>query len=141
GFDRPATIIKDAQRHGLRILPIDIARSQWLCTIEQGAGARPVVRLGLRYVRGLREAAARAIARAREERPFASIHDLARRVGLERDELTTLAAVGARAPLGATRRASLCEAPLLGPGRLCEQPRGSGSPLAEVTGGERRVDD
>src|SRR5437879_2036589 len=125
GFYHPATIIKDAQRHGLRILPIDIARSQWLCTIEQGAGARPVVRLGLRYVRGLREAAARAIVRAREERPFASIHDLARRAGLERDELTTLAAVGALAPLGATRRASLWKAALLDPGRLFEQPRGS----------------
>jgi len=141
GFYHPATIIKDAQRHGLRILPIDIARSQWLCTIEQGAGARPVVRLGLRYVRGLREAAARAIVRAREERPFASIHDLARRVGLERDELTTLAAVGALAPLGATRRASLWEAALLDPGRLFEPPRGSGSPLAEMTEGERLVAD
>src|SRR5438445_490268 len=141
GFYHPATIVKDAQRHGLRILPVDIARSQWLCTIEQGAGARPVVRLGLRYVRGLREAAARAIVRAREERPFASIHDLARRVGLERDELTTLAAVGALAPLGATRRASLWEAALLDPGRLFEPPRGSGSPLAEMTEGERLVAD
>ena len=141
GFYHPATIVKDAQRHGLRILPIDIARSQWLCTIEQGAGARPVVRLGLRYVRGLREAAARAIVRAREERPFASIHDLARRAGLERDELTTLAAVGALAPLGATRRASLWEAALLDPGRLFEPPRGSGSPLAEMTEGERLVAD
>src|SRR5437667_457674 len=141
GFYHPATIIKDAQRHGLRILPIDIARSQWLCTIEQGAGARPVVRLGLRSVRGLRQAAARAIVRAREERPFASIHDLARRVGLERDELTTLAATGALAPLGATRRASLWEAALLDPGRLFEPPRGSGSPLAEMTEGERLVAD
>src|SRR6059036_272689 len=141
GFYHPATIVKDAQRHGLRILPIDIARSQWLCTIEQSAGARPVVRLGLRYVRGLRETAARAIVRAREERPFASIHDLARRVGLERDELTTLAAVGALAPLGATRRASLWEAALLDPGRLFEPPRGSGSPLAEMTEGERLVAD
>src|SRR5213596_3536261 len=131
GFYHPATIVKDAQRHGLRILPVDITRSRWLCTIEQGAGARavarphpagstgsialmpdqscgqPAVRLGLRYVRGLREAAARAIVRAREAQPFASIHDLARRAGLARDELATLAAVGVVAPLGRTRRASL----------------------------------
>src|SRR2546427_5148952 len=40
GFYHPATIVKDAQRHGLRILPVDITRSRWLCTIEQGAGAR-----------------------------------------------------------------------------------------------------
>src|SRR2546426_889637 len=148
GFYHPATIIKDAQRHGLRILPIDIARSQWLCTVQPGEGRGPspgcishAVRLGLRYVRGLREAAARAIVRAREERPFASVHDLARRVGLERDELTTLAAVGALASLGATRRASLWEAALLDPGRLFEPPRGSGSPLAEMTEGERLVAD
>src|SRR5437773_1166843 len=60
GFYHPATIIKDAQRHGLRILPIDIARSQWLCTVQPGEGRGPspgcishAVRLGLRYVRGL----------------------------------------------------------------------------------------
>src|SRR2546425_6502477 len=165
GFYHPATIVKDAQRHGLRILPVDITRSRWLCTIEQGAGARtvarphpagstgsialmpdqscgqPAVRLGLRYVRGLREAAARAIVRAREAQPFASIHDLARRAGLARDELATLAAVGGVAPLGRTRRASLWEAALRDPGELFEPPRGSESPLAEMTEGERLVAD
>src|SRR6059036_1691067 len=57
GFYHPATIVKDAQRHGLRILPIDIARSQWLCTVQPGEGRGPspgcishAVRLGLRYV-------------------------------------------------------------------------------------------
>src|SRR5437016_7518567 len=165
GFYHPATIVKDAQRHGLRILPVDITRSRWLCTIEQGAGARavarphpagstgsialmpdqscgqPAVRLGLRYVRGLREAAARAIVRAREAQPFASIHDLARRAGLARDGLATLAAVGVVAPLGRTRRASLWEAALRDPGELFEPPRGSESPLAEMTEGERLVAD
>src|SRR5207302_5099693 len=34
GFYHPATIVKDAQRHGLKVLPIDVAISQWLCTIE-----------------------------------------------------------------------------------------------------------
>src|SRR2546422_312002 len=55
GFYHPATIVKDAQRHGLRILPVDITRSAWLCTVEDGA-----VRLGLNYVQGLRERAGRA---------------------------------------------------------------------------------
>src|SRR2546426_1149139 len=165
GFYHPATIVKDAQRHGLRILPVDITRSRWLCTIEQGAGARavarphpagstgsialmpdqscgqPAVRLGLRYVRGLREAAARAIVRAREAQPFASIHDLARRAALARDELATLAAGRGVAALGGTRRASLWEAALRDPGELFEPPRGSESPLAEMTAGERLVAD
>src|SRR5947199_5405220 len=58
GFYHPATIVKDAQRHGLRILPVDITRSQWLCTIEPDGRGGHAVRLGLRYVRGPREASA-----------------------------------------------------------------------------------
>src|SRR6058998_3308752 len=141
GFYHPATIVKDAQRHGLRIVPVDVTRSQWLCAIEPDGRGGHAVRLGLRYVRGLRESAARAIVRAREERSFASIHDLARRAGLARDELTTLAAIGALAPLGRTRRASLWEAALQDPGELFAPPRGSGNPLAEMTEGERLVAD
>ncbi|HXU39328.1 MAG TPA: error-prone DNA polymerase [Blastocatellia bacterium] len=38
GFYHPATIIKDAQRHGLKINPIDVTRSDWLCTLEEVAG-------------------------------------------------------------------------------------------------------
>src|SRR6058998_1531048 len=141
GFYHPATIVKDAQRHCLRILPVDVTRSQWLCAIEPDGRGGHAVRLGLRYVRGLRESAARAIVAAREERSFAAIHDLARRAGLARDELTTLAAIGALAPLGRTRRASLWEAALQDPGELFAPPRGSGSPLAEMTEGERLVAD
>src|SRR2546426_3611492 len=52
GFYHPATIVNDARRHGLRILPIDVTRSDWLCTVEEDASAgvsvRWVLRLGLR---------------------------------------------------------------------------------------------
>jgi error-prone DNA polymerase len=131
GFYSPATIVKDAQRHGLKMLPVDVMRSEWLCTLEvvpsteyrvpsktlviptperkRGAeesrhsvlGTRysqlaPALRLGLRYVRGLREEAAQALVRERMLAPFASIHDLTRRVPeLRKDELTTLAEIGA----------------------------------------------
>src|SRR5207237_8304642 len=54
GFYQPATLIKDAQRHGLKFKPIDVARSQWECTIEETSGDL-VVRIGLRCVKGLRE--------------------------------------------------------------------------------------
>ena len=40
GFYQPATIITDAQRHGLKINPIDITCSDWECTIEEGVGDR-----------------------------------------------------------------------------------------------------
>src|SRR5256884_2357266 len=118
----------------------DWSSDVWSSDLDQSCGGH-AVRLGLRYVRGLREAAARAIVRAREAQPFTSIHDLARRVGLARDELATLAAIGALAPLGRTRRASLWEAALQDPGELFAPPRGSGSPLAEMTEGERLVAD
>ncbi|MGH7393143.1 MAG: DNA polymerase III subunit alpha, partial [Candidatus Rokuibacteriota bacterium] len=102
GFYHAATIVKDAQRHALRILPVDVTRSDWPCTVEQGR-----VRLGLRYVKGLRERAGRAIVASRAARPFTSAADVAARAGLARDELTALAAIGALAPLGGTRRGNV----------------------------------
>src|SRR5207253_2168035 len=53
GFYHPATVVKDAQRHGVEVRPIDVPRSDWKCTLEDGA-----LRLGLRYVLGLRAEAA-----------------------------------------------------------------------------------
>ena len=108
GFYSPATIVKDAQRHGLKMLPVDVTCSEWMCTLETvvsgqwpvasktTAGGTPALRLGLRYVRGLREEDAQALVRERSLAPFASIHDLTRRVPkLRKDELTTLAEIGA----------------------------------------------
>ncbi|MFI5088333.1 MAG: hypothetical protein ACHP7I_08065, partial [Terriglobales bacterium] len=178
GFYHPSTIVKDAQRHGLKVKPVDVTRSEWLCTMERsmvdglrstavtpgGAGLQPCIRddtrlaalaaeglrcsgyqvpqglkpetfladnrtaeaarhpveagdrsaidqrpstndfcirLGLRYVRGLREDAARALVRERQQRPFESITDVARRVPeLRRTELETLAAIGALNAIG-----------------------------------------
>jgi error-prone DNA polymerase len=114
GFYSPATIVKDAQRHGLKILPIDVMRSEWECTLEEAFSSQPsalsqvvgrsslvvgnniALRLGLRYVRGLHEETGLAIAEKRKNSPFATIHDLVRRVpGLQKNELHTLAEIGA----------------------------------------------
>jgi error-prone DNA polymerase len=97
GFYHPSTIVKDAQRHGLKMLPMDVTRSDWKCTLEPSAiSHQPSVRLGLKYARGLREPAGQALVRERSLAPFASIQDLARRVPeLRKDELTTLAEIGA----------------------------------------------
>src|SRR5437867_4083894 len=140
GFYHPATIVKDAQRHGLRILPIDVTRSQWLCSIEPSATGL-AMRMGLRYVKGLRERVGRAIVDAREARAFSSIHDLARRAQLDRDELGTLAAIGALAPLGGTRRTNLWAAAVPHPGPLFADPPREPSPLAEMTDVERLAAD
>ncbi|HEY7541080.1 MAG TPA: DNA polymerase III subunit alpha, partial [Methylomirabilota bacterium] len=141
GFYHPATIVKDAQRHGLRILPIDVTRSQWLCTIDPTERAGLAMRMGLRYVRGLRERAGHAIVEARGARAFGSIHDLACRAQLDRDELETLAAIGALATLGGTRRTNLWAAATPHPGPLFADPPREASPLPEMTDVERLAAD
>jgi error-prone DNA polymerase len=124
GFYQPFTIIKDAQRHGLKVKPVDVTRSNWECTIEEeGVGnwvlgvenkevgneagsdelhpkpnTQPplALRLGLLCVKGLREEAGRAIELERTQYPFTSLDDLHNRVPeLRKDELRKLAAVGA----------------------------------------------
>src|SRR6266403_2034563 len=95
GFYQPATLIKDAQRHGLKFKPIDITRSQWLCTIEESAEGL-LVRIGLRYVKGLRKETVLQILAQRNSQPFTSIEDLKQRVPhLQKDEMRVLASIGA----------------------------------------------
>ncbi len=166
GFYSPAILIKDAQRHGLRVLPVDVTISAWDCTMEfggadplvcgrppgrpvgrkadegvgRGPGGPPHLRLGLRYARGLREDAARAILRAR---PFTSIDDLALRAPeLRKDEINRLAEIGAlnsldrihrRGALWQTQRAVLPVGPLLAP----LEETGATSPLAPMNTEER----
>jgi error-prone DNA polymerase len=123
GFYHPATLVKDAQRRGIRFQPIDAQVSGWDCTVE----ADGAIRLGLRYVSGLRQEIGRAIASAhpanlkvrtttgvvkgaREGTRFASLDDLVSRTGLRRDELVTLADVGALNAFGYDRRSALWQA-------------------------------
>ncbi len=161
GFYHPSTLVKDAQRRGVRFHPIDVQVSDWDCTVE----ADGAIRLGLRYVRGLREQAGRAIchshqpsaishdgrqgsAKASAERVvcpkcgcddqsmlervdehrsfcnncshdwtprhraprFTSLDELVARTGLRRDEVVTLADVGALNVFGYDRRSALWQA-------------------------------
>lgn len=95
GFYSPDTIVKDAQRHGLKVKPIDITCSDWNCTLENHAG-KIIVRLGLRYVRGLKQSAAKVLLSERRQRPFTSTENLARRVPeLNKAALSMLASIGA----------------------------------------------
>jgi error-prone DNA polymerase len=95
GFYSPATLVKDAQRHGLKVRPIDVTRSKWDCSLEESDG-KIVMRIGLRYVRGLQQIAAECLVKAREQRQFGSIEELARRVPeLSRANLRMLAQIGA----------------------------------------------
>ena len=139
GFYSPAVLIKDAQRHGLRVLPAHVNASHWTCTIEDKA-----LRLGLRCVRGLRALTGEAIAAAK---PFRDIDELARRTpGIRKNELDMLASVGALNGIDAQhRRDALWKAGRAGRvvGTLLEtvpetQPE---SPLAVMTTAERLTAD
>jgi error-prone DNA polymerase len=88
GFYAPATIVKDAERHGIRMRPVCAATSEWKCTIESDE----VVRLGFCIVNGLREEHAEELVR---QRPFTSLADLKRRTSLTKEELRRLAEIGA----------------------------------------------
>jgi error-prone DNA polymerase len=100
GFYSALTLIKDAQRHGLHFLPVDVVRSDWPCTIEE-RNAELTVRLGFNYVKGFRQQTAEAIVAVRAASPFESIDDLQRRVPqLSRSDMTALADLGALNELG-----------------------------------------
>jgi error-prone DNA polymerase len=151
GFYHPATLVKDAQRRGVRFHPIDVQQSDWLCRVEEDGA----IRLGLMYVNGLRKDVGQAMAAfdrtkmltppllctkcgaddesmievvkdTREARTyfcnvcshdwtvqlrpagrFRSIEDVVQRTGLRRDELTTLADIGALNAFTNERRSAL----------------------------------
>ncbi|MBM3775345.1 MAG: DNA polymerase III subunit alpha, partial [Acidobacteria bacterium] len=168
GFYHPSILVKDAQRHGLRVLPVEVAHSDWDCTVEplllpplseravEGTAARPAaggkpmrngkhlcLRLGLRYVKGLREQTARALLGERAAAAFTGIDELARRVPeLRKDELSMLAEIGAlnslqqlnrRDALWQIERAARPAGPLL----ESLPPATLASPLAPMTPTER----
>jgi error-prone DNA polymerase len=159
GFYHPATLVKDAQRRGVRFAPVDVQLSNWDCLVEEDG----TVRIGLRYVTGMREQVGRAIENVQSPvarrpssihshqsrsggfldppaltcpkcrcddpslvengfcnqcahqwtvsptrpRRFQTVEDLVRRVGLRRDEVTTLAEIGALNSFGLDRRSAL----------------------------------
>jgi error-prone DNA polymerase len=150
GFYSPATLVKDAQRHGQRFRPVDILRSDYNCTIETDGKAK-YVRLGFNYVRGLNAAAAQKIEEERKREHFMGMRDLVRRVPeLRKDEIAALAELGALNALPKDkadrhRRGALWQAQLaLQPvGELLEPAAEDGvaSPLQPMTDGQRTYAD
>jgi error-prone DNA polymerase len=112
GFYSPSQLVQDARRHQVQVRPVDVTLSRWDCTLEPLASElagpfgleQPAVRLGLRLVAQLSEAAAQRIEQARRLAPFESVEDLARRAELGRRDLDALAAADALAPLAGHRR-------------------------------------
>jgi error-prone DNA polymerase len=129
GFYSPGTLIEDARRHGVAMLPVDVTRSLYDCTLEARPDGAPMVRLGLRMVKGLGARAREKLESAlREGGSFQSIGDLIERSRLDRRALRALADAGALdslvvdEPVRRRRRAAVW--------RMLEEFRGEGGPLA-----------
>jgi error-prone DNA polymerase len=103
GFYTPATIVKDAQRHGTRILPVCVRESSWLCTVISD----DTVRLGLCVVNGMRKEHGEALVKEREAAAFQSLDDFKRRVELSKEELRTIAELGALNCFAEHRRSAM----------------------------------
>jgi error-prone DNA polymerase len=86
GFYPPSSLVRDAQRRGVEVLPPHVNRSEARCTIEDGA-----VRVGLGYVQSVGEAEAEAV---EAQQPYAGLGDLARRASVRADVLEALVAAG-----------------------------------------------
>ncbi|MCB0140297.1 MAG: DNA polymerase III subunit alpha, partial [Caldilineaceae bacterium] len=104
GFYSPEVLINDAKRHGVAILSPDIQVSAYDYTLTYDANGAPQLRTGLRAVKGMGNRAWALIVRARQERSFASLADLARRSKVPPDLLETLIMAGALDALGERRQ-------------------------------------
>jgi error-prone DNA polymerase len=108
GFYAPATIVGDAQRHGLVIRPIDITCSEWDCTLEPCDDTFGfAVRMGLRWIKGMQLADGQRIVEARRARAFESVEDFARRARIASRMSWALGEAGALGKLSPERRDAL----------------------------------
>jgi len=106
GFYSVSSITQDAKRHGVVLLPADVQES----SVDSSLEDRNTLRLGLGMIKGLRaDAAERLVAARKAGGPFRSTEDLARRAGLERSDLSCLAAADALASVAGHRREALWE--------------------------------
>jgi error-prone DNA polymerase len=153
GFYMPSVLVKDAQRHGLRVKPIDIQVSDWACTIEHEEDSTLSLRIGLQYAKGLRNQPAEQLVRERSRHGlYLSIDDLVQRVPtLSRKELKLLALIGAlntldtvahrRDALWQIERSGRHEGPLFSQSEKALREDDATLPLARMTEDERLVAD
>ena len=147
GFYSPATIVQDARRHGVKVLPVDILKSEWDSTLERPKEVDPrrdtpppfSLRLGFRQIRGMQREVAERIVAVRAERGFKGVVDLMLRGRLQRHSLLRLGSAGAFRPFGLGRRESVwaiqalpaVASPLQAPAKELEDPWEGLPPLSE----------
>ncbi len=105
GFYSSATLVKDGKRHGVKFRPVCIVKSDWLCAVEPDNS----IRLGFCMVRGVNQTTAQTMLEQRQQSSFSSIADFKLRTGFNKDELRTLAEIGALNSLAKHRRDAMWE--------------------------------
>jgi error-prone DNA polymerase len=139
GFYDPEVITGDAKRHGIGVLPVDINRSTWKCSLEDG-----LLRTGFMYVKKIGEEKCERILKARESRFFDSLQDFVNRTKIDNEALQNLIAVGAFETLRRSRRQLLWEAGTLpnnGALNIVNADSGKGLPIPEMSCAEETITD
>ncbi|WP_210394853.1 error-prone DNA polymerase [Motiliproteus sediminis] len=103
GFYSPSQLVQDAQRHGVNVRPVCINHSHWDCTLETDHPSQPILRLGLRLIRGFSRQAAEQLCQQRPPGGFATIATARRALSLAANHWDALAAGGALDILGQHR--------------------------------------
>ncbi len=103
GFYSASQLVQDLRRHGVEVRAVDVNVSSWDCSLEAGEGGAPVLRLGLRMVKGLSENAGQRIVAEREKGRYATVQGLMERAQLDRRDLGVLATSGALQALSGDR--------------------------------------
>ncbi|MDB2480548.1 error-prone DNA polymerase [Porticoccaceae bacterium] len=101
GFYSASQLVQDAQRHNIKVQPIDVLSSQWDHSLEGDSG-NPTLRLGLRLIKGLAFSTAQKIINS--HRQFKTIAQLTNSTNLSRAELSQLSSAGALKSLTENRR-------------------------------------
>ena len=103
GFYSASQLVQDAQRHDVQVRPVDVNRSAWDCSIEADEAGGPVLRLGLRMVKGLPEAAGKCVVAERARADYTQVQQLLERTGISRRAMDALASAGALQALSGDR--------------------------------------
>jgi error-prone DNA polymerase len=105
GFYPVSTLVHDAKRHGVEVRPPCLGTGDWECTTEETADvARPALRIGWRFVRGIGDEVVERLRAAQDRAPFASIADVVARAALTRGDVLALAQAAAFEAWAADRR-------------------------------------
>ena len=107
GFYAPAQLVRDAQEHGVTVLPVCVQSSGWHAGLETSGESLPALRLGLEQVHGLGQTSGCQIEEARNSGRFKSIYDLTKRCQLTQPQVLSLARAGALKSLSGSRRQAI----------------------------------